>query len=117
MGRKAREDRASVHGVHLGLRLTPELASMLHAVLERANMVATTMGLPPNVTASSLVRRWIEERLRAEMGSADQRMLMVGGRAIGALPTATGPTKPKSLPQHHKDVEDALDDKRPRKRK
>lgn len=56
----------SPEGMHLGLRLGPRRAVQLRALVERANNLARSVGLPATVTPSSLAMMWITERLDAE---------------------------------------------------
>lgn len=66
MARK-RIDPESVAVFHLGLRFPDRMRDDLFACVDAANERARTQGLPANVTASSLVRVWIEQRLAEEL--------------------------------------------------
>lgn len=66
-GRPLREPGAGPARYHLGLRYTDAARDQLLAVQDIYNSKLNELGLLPNVTVSSMVKRWIDERLKAEV--------------------------------------------------
>jgi hypothetical protein len=66
-GGRPRIDPDSVATFHLGLSFSDALRDEMLRLVARANERLVAQGLPGKVTASSLARVWIEERMLAEL--------------------------------------------------
>lgn len=67
LGRPPRDPDEGPARYHLGLRFPDSERDQLIALQHYFNDRLREMGLPPTVTVSSMVKRWIDERLKAEM--------------------------------------------------
>lgn len=66
-GRPPRDTAAGPAHYHLGLRFPNAERDQLLALRQHFNQQLEVLGLSPTVTVSSMVKRWINERLRAEI--------------------------------------------------
>ncbi len=66
-GGRPRIDPESVAAFHLGLSFSDALRDGMLLLVRKANERLGAQGLPAKVTASSLARTWVEERMLAEL--------------------------------------------------
>jgi hypothetical protein len=63
---RPRIDPASVAHYHLGLRFPDAMRDRLLALVDEANRELHAKGFPQMITPSSLVRAWIDQRIKQE---------------------------------------------------